>query len=163
MKKRTLPRFYTNFSVVKELRTPRRWWKMFRQVQEHGMKFLLCEIYVGTLYLAAGSLPYSHVGEVTCFLVPQILPRVFRRSAARRRSLRDKLLLHSLCFNDSSWVSYPHYNNHSRTCFRFSSILPWSIAWHTTYTFLTLYLHWMKMWFKKKKVMPVFNKSNYYW
>lgn len=31
---------------------------IFRQVQEHGMKFLLSEHYVGTLYLAAGSLPY---------------------------------------------------------------------------------------------------------
>lgn len=32
---------------------------IFRQVQEHGMKFLLSERYVGTLYLAAGSLPYN--------------------------------------------------------------------------------------------------------
>lgn len=31
----------------------------FRQIQEHGMKFLLYEIYVGTLYLASGLSEYS--------------------------------------------------------------------------------------------------------
>jgi len=47
--------------------------KIFRQVQEHGMKFLLSEHYVGTLYLAAGSLPYSLDTVSLFFLHPSLV------------------------------------------------------------------------------------------
>ena len=54
--------------------------KIFRQVQEHGMKFLLSEHYVGTLYLAAGSLPYSLDTISLFFLHPSL---VFQSMSAR--------------------------------------------------------------------------------
>ena len=55
---------------------------IFRQVQEHGMKFLLSEHYVGTLYLAAGSLPYRSTyrtdSRTFCSFSPRVTHLLFK-------------------------------------------------------------------------------------